>query len=111
MSLSDPALDIRLGLLILGGIMAIASGFVCALRAMALPKSEFRTFFAEFMIATGSLGIVMLGFGIGDICKYGPYLAFGTLLTTIASIIGVVGIFVFVHAMWKFTKYIRGMGP
>jgi hypothetical protein len=111
MSLSDPALDIRLGLLILGGIMAIASGFVCALRAMALPKSEFRTFFAEFMIATGSLGVVMLGFGIGDIFKYGPYPTFGTLLTTVASVVGVVGIFVFVHAMWKFTKYIRGMGP
>lgn len=111
MSFFDPVLDIRIGFLILGGILAIASCFVCGRRAIALPKSEFKTFFAEFAIATGSLGVVMLGFGIGDIFKYGPYPAFGTLLTTIASIAGVVGIFVFVHAMWKFTKYIRGMGP
>lgn len=111
MSLSDPVLDIRIGFLILGGILALASCMVCARRAMALPKSEFRTFFAEFSIATGSLGVVMLGFGIGDIFKYGLDPTFGTVLTAIASIAGVVGIFVFVHAMWRFTKYIRGMGP
>ena len=111
MNYSDLALYVRIGLLLLGGSLALASMAVSARRAMALPKSEFRTFFAELAVATGSLGIVMLGFGIGDIFKFGLDPAFGTVLTAIASVAGVVGIFVFVHAMWKFTKYIRGMGP
>lgn len=111
MNLSDMALYVRIGLLLLGGGLALASMMVSTRRAMALPKSEFRTFFAELAVATGSLGVVMLGFGFGDIFKFGSNQAFGTIVTAIASIAGVVGIFVFVHAMWKFTKYIRGMGP
>ena len=110
MSLSDPLLSARITFLLLGGVLSLIASVASARRAYALPRSEFRNFFIEFAVATALLGIVMLGFGFGDIFKYGSSPNIGFIVTSASSIAGVVGIFFFVHAMYKFSKYIRGLG-